>query len=91
MAGLVHARRQSIAVAVFKLVIRSSTGWSQRDLERVSRRAGALRRPPAEVTSRGLELMVHAADREAARAKLESAVQGIHSHTGVYLDEEIRF
>lgn len=78
-------------MAVFKLVIRSSTGWSQRDLERVSRRVGALRRPPAEVTSRGLELLVDADDREAVRAKLESAVQGIHSHTGVYLEEELRF
>jgi hypothetical protein len=76
---------------VFKLVIRSSTGWSQHDLERVSRRAGALRRPPAEVTSRGVELRLAAHSREAARVKLESAVQGIHSHTGVYLDEEMRF
>jgi hypothetical protein len=78
-------------MAVFRLVIRSSTGWSQRDLERVSRRAGALRRPPAEVTSRGVELMLQARSSDAARVKLETAVQGIHSHTGVYLDEELRF
>jgi hypothetical protein len=76
---------------VFKLVIRSFTGWSQRDLERVSGRAGALRRPPAEVTNRGVELLLAAPSREAARTKLETAVQGIHSHSGVYLDEEIRF
>jgi hypothetical protein len=76
---------------VFRLVIRSLTGWSQRDLERVSKRAGALRRPPAEVTSRGVELTLAANSREAARAKLEAAVQGIHSHTGVYLDEEANF
>ena len=91
MAVLGRMPRQSRAVGVFRLVVRCSTGWSQHDLERVSRRAGALRRSPAEVTSRGLELMVDAPDREAARAKLEYAVQGIHSHTGVYLDEEIRF
>jgi hypothetical protein len=74
---------------VFRLVIRSSTGWSQRDLERVSKRAGARRRSPAEVTTRGVELMIQAPNGEAARAKLEAAVQGIHSHTGVYLHEEI--
>jgi hypothetical protein len=37
-----------------------------------------------------LELLLDAPNREAARTKLETAVQGIHSHTGVYLDEEIR-
>lgn len=76
---------------VFKLVIRSLTGWPQRDLELVSKRAGALRRPPAKVTSRGVELMLAAPSREAARTKLETAVQGIHSHTGVFLDEEMAF
>jgi hypothetical protein len=78
-------------VPVFKLVIRSLTGWPQRDLERVSRRARALRRPPAEVTDRGVELMLAAPSREAALARLETAVQGIHSHTGVFLDEEMAF
>jgi hypothetical protein len=76
---------------IFKLVVRSSTGWPRHDLDRVSRRAGALRHPPAEVTDRGLELMMNAPSREAARVKLETAVHGIHSHTGVYLDEEVRF
>jgi hypothetical protein len=90
MATLDPAPENSPEVPVYKLVIRSSTGWSKRDLERVSRLAGALRHPPAEVTSRGLELQLSARNREAARAKLEMAVQGIHSHSGVYLDEEIR-
>jgi hypothetical protein len=75
---------------VFKLVVRSSTGWSDRDRERVSRLAGALG-PPAQVTNRGLEISVEAPSREAARAKLENAVQGVHSHTGVYLDDETNF
>jgi hypothetical protein len=75
---------------VHTLVIRTSTGWSERDQKRVVKLAGALRNPPARVTERGLELSIEAATAEAARAKLETAVQGIHSHTGVFLDREIR-
>ena len=52
--------------------------------------AGALTDPPAEVTGRGFAVAMNAATGEAARTKLEMAVHGIHSHTGVYLDEEIR-
>lgn len=74
---------------VFRLVIRSSTGWSARDQTRVVGRVGALEEPPAQVTERGLELSVDADNGEAATAKVEAAVQGIHSHTGVYLEEEI--
>jgi hypothetical protein len=46
--------------------------------------------PPARVTELGFELSLIADSAEAARAKAESAVHGIHSHTGVYLEEEIR-
>jgi hypothetical protein len=75
---------------VFRLVIRSSTGWSARDQSRVSTRAEALQEPPAQVTGRGFELSVDADTGEAARARVEMAVQGIHSHTGVYLEREVR-
>lgn len=75
---------------VFRLIIRSSTGWSDRDQARVVARAEALQTPPARVTELGFELSVHADTAEAAKAKAESAVHGIHSHTGVYLEEEIR-
>lgn len=75
---------------VFRLIIRSSTGWSQRDQIRVLARAKALGEPPPQVTERGLELSVEANSGEAAKATVERAVHGIHSNTGVYLEEEIR-
>jgi hypothetical protein len=75
---------------VFRLIIRSSTGWSDRDQARVVTRAGALKTHPARVTELGFELSVNADTAEAAKAKAESAVHGIHSHTGVYLEEEVR-
>jgi hypothetical protein len=75
---------------IFKLVIRSSTGWSDRDQTRVLKLAGALSEPPAAITERGFELAMEAATGDEAKAKLEKAVHGIHSHTGVYLEEEIR-
>lgn len=75
---------------IFRLVIRSGTGWSERDQARVVTRAAALQTPPARVTELGFELSVEADTAEAARAKAESAVHGIHSHTGVYLEEEVR-
>jgi len=74
----------------FRVVIRSSTGWSSQDRNRVLRRAGALQEPPAELTERGFELSLRAKAAEAAREKVEAAVQGIHSHTGVYLTTELR-
>jgi hypothetical protein len=74
----------------FRLIIRSSTGWSDRDQARVVTRAEALKAPPARVSELGFELSVKAATAEAAKAKAESAVHGIHSHTGIYLEEEIR-
>lgn len=77
------------AVPVFKLVIRASTGWSDRDKTRVMRSAGALHDPPSRVTDRGFELAIKARNAEAARTKVEAAVNGIHSHTGVYLQEEL--
>jgi hypothetical protein len=52
------------------------------------RSAGALGDPPAGVTERGFKLAIDAAGAEAAQTK-EMAVQGIHSHTGVYLVEEL--
>ena len=91
MAGCSQGFHNAREMPIFKLVVRSSTSWPRRDLDRVSKLAGALRHPPAEVTDRGLELMLDAPSREAARAKLETAVHGIHSHTGVYLDEEVRY
>jgi hypothetical protein len=78
-----------ILMPVFRIVIRSSTGWSARDQTRVLLRAGALLEPPAQVTDRGFELSLDAATGEAARAKAEASVHGIHSHTGVYLEEEL--
>ena len=75
---------------VFRLIIRSSMGWSQRDQIRVLTRAEARREPPAQVTERGLELSVEADSGEMAKATVERAVHGIHSNTGVYLEEEIR-
>jgi len=73
----------------FRLVIRSSTGWSERDRARVLARAKGLGSPPSQVTARGFELSVGADTAEAARTRVELAVHGIHSHTGVYLAEEI--
>ena len=91
MAGSGQVLDNPIEMPIFKLVVRSATGWPRQDLDRVSKLAGALRNPPAEVTDRGLELMMNAPSPEAARVKLETAVHGIHSHTGVYLEEEVRF
>ncbi len=74
---------------VFRVVIRGLTAWSISDQKRVVARAGALQEPAARVTEHGFELSVEARTAEAAREKVEAAVQGIHSHTGVYLATEI--
>jgi hypothetical protein len=52
-------------------------------------RAEALREPPAQLTEQGFELSVEAKTADAARERVEAAVHGIHSHTGVYLATEI--
>ncbi len=74
---------------VFRVVIRALTGWSVSDQKRVAARARALQEPPARLTEHGFELSVAARTAEAAREKVEAAVQGLHSHTGVYLAAEI--
>jgi hypothetical protein len=74
---------------IFRVVIRTSTGWSGSDQDRVLTRAGALREPAAQLTEQGFELSVEAKTAAAAREKVEAAVQGIHSHTGVYVAAEI--
>jgi hypothetical protein len=84
-----YAAGRRSAMLVFRIVIRSWTGWSIRDQNRVLTRAGALRDPPGQLTERGFELSVEAKTADAARDKVEAAVNGIHSHTGVYLAAEI--
>lgn len=79
----------SSSMPSFRLIIRSSTGWSNRDQARVAARARALPMPPARVTELGFELSVNAHTAEDAKLIAESAVQGIHSHTGVYLEAEV--
>jgi hypothetical protein len=77
-------------MSVFRLIIRTSTAWSKRDQVRVLARAAALEEPQAELTDRGLELSVEADSRDIAKERVESAVHGIRSHTGVYLAGEVR-
>jgi hypothetical protein len=77
-------------MSVFRLIIRTSTRWSNRDQLRVLARADALEEPQAELTDRGLELSVEADSREVAKERVEAAVHGIRSHTGVYLEGEVR-
>jgi hypothetical protein len=77
-------------MSVFRLIIRTSTGWSKRDQVRVLARAAALEEPKAELTDRGLELSVEADSRDIAKERVEAAVHGIRSHTGVYLAGEVR-
>jgi hypothetical protein len=77
-------------MSVFRVIIRTSTGWSKRDQVRVLSRAAALDEPEAQLTDRGLELSVEADSREVAKERVEAAVHGIRSHTGVYLAGEAR-
>jgi hypothetical protein len=77
-------------MSVFRLIIRTSTGWSKRDQVRVLARAAALEEPQAQLTDQGLELSVEADSREVAKERVETAVHGIRSHTGVYLAGEVR-
>lgn len=74
-----------VRLPVFRLIIRSSASWSDEDQMTVSTRAQSVEDPPALLTERGFELSVHADTGEAARAKVEMAVHGIHSHNGVYV------
>ena len=90
MAPKASPTDDSWSMPAFRLIIRSSTGWSDRDQARVVAGAEALKAPPARVTELGFELSVKAGTAEAAKARVESAVHGIHSHTGIYLEEEIR-
>lgn len=46
---------------------------------------------PGPGNERGFELAMETAGAEAAKTKAEMAVQGIHSHTGVYLVEELPY
>jgi hypothetical protein len=77
-------------MSVFRLIIRTSTGWSKRDQVRVLTRAAALEEPQPELTDRGFELSVEADSSEVAKQKVEAAIHGVRSHTGVYLKGEVR-
>jgi hypothetical protein len=77
-------------MSVFRLIIRTSTAWSQRDQLRVLARAVALDEPQPELNDRGLELSVEAASSEVAKQRVEAAIHGVRSHTGVYLKGELR-
>lgn len=88
---LVRGTELNGAMVVYRLIIRSSTGWSPSDQDRVSNRAGALAEPAPRLTDHGFELSVKAPTADAALDSVEAAVHGIHSHTGVYLATELVF
>ncbi len=76
-------------MAVFTLIIRTSTEWSRRDQLRVLAGAGALDEPRPQLTDRGLELSVEAESIEVAKQRVEAAIHGVRPHTGVYLKSEV--